>query len=189
MVKQKYDSEIVANRIKEEMKQRNWTYQKLAEKAGISVDSIKSYGSGRRIPDSYNLNAISKALRVSPFYLLGETDFRSIGEKWDKENPERTSRVRLETDFIDSAEALGFYHQDSEDPAKDYEDYIAYNKMYQERKKNMKTRSDVSVVIGSAENRIIENFVTGEITIQAVSEEDVERGFQHLIQIGIIVDQ
>ncbi len=52
----------------------------------------------------------------------------------------------------------------------------------------MKTRKDITVTTGSAENRIIDNFETGEITIQAITEEDVERGFQQLVSRGIIAE-
>lgn len=188
MVKQKYDSKVVAKRLKEELKSHDWKYLDLAEKAGISVDSIKSYGSGRRIPDNYNINALAKALNVSPFYLLGETPFRNKWEEYDSLHEEDVNRIRTEVKFIESAESLGFYHQGSENPEKDYEEYITYNQKFKERKENMKTRKEITVITGSVENRIIENFVTGEITIQAVSEEDVERGFQQLIRRGIIAE-
>ena len=188
MVKQKYDSKVVAKRLKEELKSRDWKYSDLAEKAGISVDSVKSYGSGRRIPDNYNINALAKALHVSSSYLLGETPFRNKGEEYDSLHEEDVNRIRTEVKFIESAESLGFFHQGSENPEKDYEEYITYNQKFKERKENMKTRKDVTVVIGSAESRIIVNFVSGEITIQAVSEEDVERGFQEFIKRGIIAE-
>ena len=89
---------------------------------------------------------------------------------------------------MESAEELGFYHQGIDNPERDYEEYMNYNRMYQERKDAMKTRSEISVVIGATENRIIENFGTGEITIQAITEEDVEKGFQQLIRRGIIAE-
>ncbi len=184
-------SKIFSTRIKQERDKLGLSQRALADSCDIAYNTYQSWEMGRRTPNmnSSTLANLAKFFKVSPLYLLGETDFRSKWEEYDKLHEEDLKRIRTELQFMDSAEALGLYHQGSEDPEKDYEEFMTYNKMYQERKKNMKTRSDVSVVIGSAENRIIENFVTGEITIQAVSEEDVERGFQHLIQIGIIADQ
>lgn len=50
----------------------------------------------------------------------------------------------------------------------------------------MKTRNDVKVITGTKSNQIIENFETGDITIQAIRETDVEKAFQQLIKRGII---
>ena len=195
MVKQKYDSVVVANRIKTLRKENGWTQSKLAELSGISLTSVKQYETKKRIPDNYCINALAAVFHVSPFYLLGETDFRNERErqqaKWkeyDSLHQEDLKRIRKELQFTKSAEALGFYHQGTEEPEKDYEEYIAYNRMYQERKEGMKTRSEIKVITGLKENRIIENFETGEITIQAISEEDVEKGFQQLIKRGIIAE-
>lgn len=188
MVKQKYNSAVVANRIKTLRKEKGWTQIDLANQAGISLVSVKLYETQKRIPDNFNISALAKVFRVSPFYLLGETDYKNKWDKYDKEHPEEVRRLRTDADFLESAEALGFYHQGTDDPERDYEEYMNYNRMYQERKEVMKTRSEIKVIIGSEENRIIENFGTGEITIQAVSEEDVEKGFQQLIRRGIIAE-
>ena len=195
MVKQKYDSVVVANRIKTLRKENGWTQSKLAELSGISLTSVKQYETKKRIPDNYCINALATVFHVSPFYLLGETDFRNERErlqaKWkeyDSLHEEDLKRIRTELQFSKSAEALGLYHQDADDPEGDYEKFMTYIRMYQERKEAMKTRSDIKVIIGSDENRIIDNFETGEITIQAVSEEDVEKGFQQLIRRGIIAE-
>lgn len=182
------DPEIVSNRLKQLRKGKGIkTQSELHEKTGISLVSIKRYESGATIPEDPNLEILAKFYRVDPNWILGKTDYKSIWEEYNSLHEEDLKRIRTELSFLGSAEALGFFHPDLDES--DYEEYIHYNQLYEERKKNMKTRSDVTVVVGSAENRIIENFVTGEITIQAVSEEDVERGFQHLIQIGIIADQ
>lgn len=194
MVKQKYDSVVVANRIKTLRKEKGWTQSKLAELSGISLTSVKQYETKKRIPDYYCINALATVFRVSPFYLLGETDFRNERErlqaKWkeyDSLHQKDLKRIRTELQFSESAEELGLYHQDTQEPEKAFEEFLNYNRMYQERKEAMKTRSDIHVIIGSAENRIIENFETGEITIQAVTEEDVEKGFQQLVKRGIII--
>ena len=188
MVKQKYDPNIVANRIKTLRKEKEWTQSELAEKAGISLVSVKQYETKKRIPDNHCINALAKALRVSPFYLLGETDFRNKWYEYDANHIQENKQLRIETNFIESAEALGFYHQGIDDPERDYEEFIAYNRMYQERKENMKTRKDITVITGSDQNRIIDNFETGEITIEAITEDDIEKGFQQLISRGIIAD-
>lgn len=195
MVKQKYNPVVVANRIKTLRKEKGWTQSKLAELSGVSLPSIKQYETQKRIPDNYCINALATAFHVSPFYLLGETPFRSERErlqaKWkeyDSLHEEDLKRIRTELHFIESAERLGFYYPSSDDPERDYEEYMNYNRMYQERKEAMKTRSEINVVIGATENRIIENFGTGEITIQVINEEDVEKGFQQLIRRGIIAE-
>ena len=178
-----------SDRLKAERKRKGIKSQaELSKLSGVPLDSLKKYESPKRrmIPEKDNLLLLAKTLKVSPLYLLGETPFRSTWEEYDSLHEEDLKRIRKGLQFTESAEALGFYHQGTDDPEKDYEEYMNYNRMYQERKEAMKTRSEIKVIIGSEENRIIENFETGEITIQAVSKEDVEKGFQQLIRRGII---
>ena len=183
-------SKICSERIREERERLNLSQRELAERCGIGYNTYQSWEIGRRTPqmNSKTLFIVAKFFNVSPLYLIGETPFRSRWDEYDKLHEEDIKRVRTEVQFVESAEALGFFHQGSEDPEKDFDEYKTYNQMYQERKKNMKTKSEIKVIIGSEENRIIDNFDTGEITIQAKSEADVEKAFQQLVRRGIIAE-
>ena len=181
------DPQIVSDRLKQLRKEKGIkTQTDLQKLTGVSLISIKRYESGETIPEDPNLSKLASFYRVDSAWILGKSDFRNIWEQYDQNHSEDVKRLSSTVRFMEIAEALGLYN--SQDPDSD-EDFYKYVEMYEERKKAMKTRKDITIITGSDENRIIENFVTGEITIQAVSEEDVERGFQYLIQIGIIADQ
>ena len=180
-----------SDRLKAERKRKGIKSQaELSKLSGVPLDSLKKYESPKRrmIPEKDNLLLLAKTLKVSPLYLLGETPFRSTWEEYDSLHEEDLKRIKKELQFTESAETLGFYYPSSDEPEKDYEEFMTYNRMYQERKDAMKTRSEIKVITGLKENQIIENFETGEITIQAISEEDVEKGFQQLIKRGIIAE-
>ncbi len=182
------DSKTLSERIKKERKKLGLSQQELAEKSGIAYNSYQAWEIGRRFPNESSLEILAKFFNVSPLYLTGETAFRNTWEEYDSLHKEDLKRIRTELQFTESAEKLGFLDQSADDPEGDYERYIAYNRMYQERKDAMKTRKDIKVIIGSDENRIIDNFETGEITIEAITEDDIEKGFQQLISRGIIAD-
>lgn len=184
------NTNVFKKRIREERERLDLSQKELTDSCGIGINTYQSWEIGRRTPqmNSKTLAILAKFFKVSPLYLLGKTPFRSTWEEYDSLHEEDLKRIKKELQFTESAERLGFYHQGTDDPEKDYEEYMNYNRMYQERKEAMKTRSEIKVIIGSEENRIIENFGTGEITIQAVSEEDVEKGFQQLIRRGIIAE-
>ena len=184
------DTNVFKKRIREERERLNLSQKQLSEKCGIGINTYQSWEIGRRTPqmNSQTLAILAKFFRVSPLYLLGKTDFRNKWEKYDSLHEKEKNRIRTELQFTESAKALGFYHQGTDNPERDYEEYMNYNRMYQERKEAMKTRSEIRVIIGATENRIIENFGTGEITIQVINEEDVEKGFQQLIRRGIIAE-
>ena len=180
---------MVKRRLKELRHEAGLTQKQVADAIHFSVSTIKQYESGNRIPDEDNLNVLASFYQVYPRYILGITDFKNRSEemlhRWT-ENVD-TERLSAETEFIDSADKLGFFTQSDFTP-EEYYQFIEYNKRYQERKENMKTRADVTVITGSDQNRIIDNFETGEITIEAITEDDIEKGFQQLISRGIIAD-
>lgn len=187
ITKRLHDPIVVMNRLKALRHEKGLTQKQVAEAIHFSVSTIKQYESGNRIPDEDNLNTLASFYKVYPKYILGETNFKNRSEemlhRWTEDVD--IKKLTAETHFIDSAEKLGFFIR-SDLTSEEYDRYIEYNKRYEERKEAMKTRSEIKVIIGSEENRIIESFETGEITIQAVSEEDVEKGFQQLIRRGII---
>lgn len=60
------------DRIKELASKRGWSLQKVAEKAGIGINSI--YRWNTKTPSTQSLNKVSKVLGVSTGYLLGEEE-------------------------------------------------------------------------------------------------------------------
>lgn len=61
----------IANRIREGLELRNLTQQELCDKTGISKGQLSSYINGRYEPRQDNIYLISKALDVSPAWLMG----------------------------------------------------------------------------------------------------------------------
>ncbi|KAF0505829.1 helix-turn-helix transcriptional regulator [Pediococcus pentosaceus] len=59
-------------RIKKISKERGWSLQKVAEKAGIGINSI--YRWNTKTPSTASLQAVAKVLGVSVDYLLGKDD-------------------------------------------------------------------------------------------------------------------
>lgn len=59
-------------RIKKISKERGWSLQKVAEKAGIGVNSI--YRWNTKTPSTTSLQAVADVLDVSVDYLLGKDD-------------------------------------------------------------------------------------------------------------------
>lgn len=166
----------------------NKTQEEIAEHYCKSTQAVRDWETGRSSIPVNVLQNLSDSLGIDLDFLLCKYDSPDLQNKLDEWNNE-VPRIQAELKLLDYCDYLGIEinEEDYDSRVKRINQSITY--IFSERKENMKTRSDVTVVVGSAENRIIENFVTGEITIQAVSEEDVERGFQHLIQIGIIADQ
>lgn len=59
-------------RLKELRKSRGLSQKQLAEKTGISVHTINSYESGRRDPNTKNLQILQDFFQVSQGFLLGD---------------------------------------------------------------------------------------------------------------------
>lgn len=66
-------------RIKKISKERGWSLQKVAEKAGIGINSI--YRWNTKTPSTASLQAVADVLNVSVDYLLGKTDDNSTSMK------------------------------------------------------------------------------------------------------------
>ena len=60
------------DRIKKISKEKGWSLQKVAEKAGIGINSI--YRWNTKTPSTSSLQAVAKVLDVSVDYLLGKED-------------------------------------------------------------------------------------------------------------------
>lgn len=64
----------IANIIKSERQILGITQHELAEKLGITQDSISLWETGKRIPDTQYLMPLCATLNISIDYLLGRTD-------------------------------------------------------------------------------------------------------------------
>ena len=71
------------DRIKELAKKRGWSLQKVAEEAGIGINSIYRWNS--KTPSTQSLNKVAKVLGVSADYLLGETPKKKTADLADEE--------------------------------------------------------------------------------------------------------
>jgi len=60
--------------IREERLSKNLTQKELAEKMGITQDSISLWEGGKRVPDTQYVIMLCKILEISSDYLLGLTD-------------------------------------------------------------------------------------------------------------------
>lgn len=66
----------IGERIKEQRENKGWTQNELAEKLGITQDSISLWEKNRRIPNTPYIIELCKILKISTDYLLGfETEF------------------------------------------------------------------------------------------------------------------
>ena len=83
----------------------------LAEKVGVTIESIKKYEEAKIIPDSKTLSALARALDITLDNLLrsqsfGELpDFRFRAHGSFKENPQFTARVRRLLETYNAIEA------------------------------------------------------------------------------------
>lgn len=73
----------IVDRIKNLAKKRGWSLQKVAEKAGIGINSI--YRWNTKVPSTQSLNKVAEVLGVSADYLLGKTDKKKTADLADKE--------------------------------------------------------------------------------------------------------
>ncbi|MCI5648627.1 MAG: helix-turn-helix domain-containing protein [Fusicatenibacter sp.] len=186
MVKIAYDKQIISERIKGMRKEKGWTQKELSARSGVSVEAIKLYETAKRVPDKFNRQELSKVFRVNEEYLLGKTEFKNFADRYDKEHQEEVKHSSYEVQLLETAEKLGLYTINSDDPEKDSSDFINYIKNYQERKEKIMKLSDVKVVASETINEVRENFETGEITIYASSEENVRKAIDQLIKRGMV---
>lgn len=170
--------------VRETMKK---TQAEMAEHYHKSEQAVRDWEAGRSSIPIEVLQNLSDSLEIDLEFLQCKYDTPDLQitlQKWNKEVP----RIQSELHLLEYCNDLGI--ETTEDNfasrTKRIKNTVTY--IFSERGTDLKTRSEIKVIIGSEENRIIENFGTGEITIQAVSEEDVEKGFQQLIRRGIIAE-
>ncbi|MBF7133549.1 helix-turn-helix transcriptional regulator [Pediococcus pentosaceus] len=81
-------------RIKKISKERGWSLQKVAEKAGIGINSI--YRWNTKTPSTASLQAVADVLNVSVDYLLGKTEKEEpVNDTHDMEVEEALNSVRM----------------------------------------------------------------------------------------------
>lgn len=185
MGKRTADSNIVAKRLKKlRVEKGNPTQKELSVLSGVPYISIGRYERGETVPESDNLLKLASFFQVDPEYILGRTDFKNIFDKWNQTTD--LQKLKKENIFWKTGFEIGLFPEiQSED---DYKSFINYLKYYEIRKEMRMKKEEIKVVLNATENRIIDSFETGEITIYAVSEADVEKGFQHLMNRGIIAE-
>ncbi|MDE7163537.1 MAG: helix-turn-helix domain-containing protein [Clostridia bacterium] len=66
----------IGERIKEQRENNGWSQAELAEKLGITQDSISLWEKNRRIPNTPYIISLAKLFKISTDYLLGyENEF------------------------------------------------------------------------------------------------------------------
>lgn len=197
MTRNVYDKKIVAERLKTLRKSKGWTQQELSERSGVPKDSIKSYETARRIPDSFNCDLLCKTFGVTINYLLGQSNYKNKWDEYDHLHPLEVAELRKEYQVFDAIEVIGtnlFNFEKNDDTefhklSKYIELYPDFLKEYtdrKERKMNMKTRNDVKVIMNNEKNQVIDDFENGTLTVYATSEEKLEQAFQNLVKRGMI---
>ena len=111
LTKRKYDSSIIASRIKELRKERGITQQQLADGAHIGLSTVKQYESQKRIPDSYNLTQIAQYFDVLEKWITGESDHKTVYEMYKAsiiEDTELYQQLQARERLIDYIDFIGF---------------------------------------------------------------------------------
>ena len=65
---------MISKRIATARKRKIWIQTQLAEALGVSVDTVRRWEQGKRIPDTDMLQRLAQALDTTTAYLLGETE-------------------------------------------------------------------------------------------------------------------
>ena len=174
----------VADRIQTLRIQEGYTSQEmLAEKLGVTLDTVKAWEIGRRTPKGKNMEHLCRVLHTKEEYILnGDDSFNKTLQHWNKEhNPI--------IQFIHTAISIGFFHysdpSDFERSQKEENDFIDYNKQYEERNEVIKMKANDVKIVKSDKNYVSENFETGEITIYADSLDGLRKAYNILKNHGI----
>lgn len=86
MTKRIYNPKMIADRIKSRRAELGMTQKELAEKSErenlpLSLHTIKSYETGRRIPEDGCLESLARLLNVYPDWILGKTKYLNEEEE------------------------------------------------------------------------------------------------------------
>lgn len=102
---------MLSEKLKKLRKEKGITQNELAKVIGVSTSMIGMYETDARKPSYEVLTKIAQYFRVSTDYLLGKTEYTTIGEKFDSElggnkiNQIKEEAALYETGKFNSAEA------------------------------------------------------------------------------------
>ncbi|NFI38762.1 helix-turn-helix transcriptional regulator [Clostridium botulinum] len=96
---------MLNERIKKLRKERDITQEELAKNIGVSTSMVGMYETNARKPSYEVLSKIAKYFRVSTDYLLGETNYKTTGEKFDaKLNSDKVDQIKEEESLYTTGE-------------------------------------------------------------------------------------
>lgn len=185
---------ILSDRIKEKRKERGWTQQDLAEQTSLSLDTIKSWESGRRTPNYTSIKVLCYKLHTTEDYLLGGKDhLKEWLSKYDSEHQDEIIKIRNGIKLLEYCDFIGCDTSELDSESSDQlmtgtTNYIKhnFNDFLNERGLPKMTRNDVKVIMNDTKNKIVDSFMNDDVTIYATSEEYVEKAFQQLLKRGMI---
>jgi len=85
---------ILADKIIEERKRNGWSQEELAEKLGVSRQSVSKWESAQSIPDITRIIQMAELFGVTTDYLLKDSASRNDGEQTIKESVETVKKLR-----------------------------------------------------------------------------------------------
>lgn len=92
---------VLSKRLSELRKRKKLTQQRLAEKIGITRDTLSNYETGRREPDYNTLILFADFFHVSTDYLLGKENVENLAfENLDRLTPEDLSKVKKYIELV-----------------------------------------------------------------------------------------
>ena len=98
-------------KIKALRKEKNMTQRELADKCGVPLDTIKSWESGRRVPNDDVMATLTGLFRVTNVYLSDEKKKKTEKDEmvwaYFLDNSERCLKDALHTACIDIAHYIG----------------------------------------------------------------------------------
>ncbi len=112
MTKRIYKPQISAERITSRRKELHMTQKELAQKAYVSIDTIKSYEQGRRVPQEDMRKVLADALGVYEAWIVGDIDYKNIEEMGqhfaDSLSDTFSEEANIYQSFMRFAESLGY---------------------------------------------------------------------------------
>lgn len=98
------DPKIVSKKLRELMKENNYTQERLAEALGegIARKTVGLWCIGRNSPNEYNCKKIARLFNVDFNWLIGKTQYRNTFDEWDSTID--TSNLAKEVNFIEVLE-------------------------------------------------------------------------------------
>ena len=87
---------ILADKIIDERKKNGWSQEDLADKLGVSRQSVSKWESAQSVPDLQRVLELSKLFGVSTDYLLKDSEIREAVAGADDADDNETRRVSLE---------------------------------------------------------------------------------------------